>query len=98
MSMDIWDTAGQEKYRSLLTLYYKNSDVILMVFDLSRPETFETVDFWAGQIEENCETKPSVILIGNKYDLRNQRKLIPDEKIKSYAKSKGWYFFYASAL
>jgi len=36
VSMDIWDTAGQEKYRSLLVLYYKNSDVIIMVFDVTR--------------------------------------------------------------
>lgn len=40
VSMDIWDTAGQEKYRSLLTMYYKNSDVIIMVFDLSCKQTF----------------------------------------------------------
>lgn len=68
--MDIWDTAGQEKYRSLLTLYYKNSDVIIIVFDASNKESFETVDFWASQIIANCETKPEVILVANKYDLR----------------------------
>lgn len=69
-----------------------------MVFDVTRPETFETVGYWAEQIEANCETKPSVILIGNKYDLRNERAIMPDAKIKSYAKNKNWYFFYASAL
>ena len=38
--MDIWDTAGQEKFRSLLTLYYKNSDAVVIVFDLTEPHTF----------------------------------------------------------
>lgn len=96
--MDIWDTAGQEKYRSLLTLYYKNSDVIIIVFDATNKESFQTVDFWASQITANCETKPEVILVANKYDLRRQTKLIADDVIKQYAKKKNWYFFYTSAL
>ena len=59
ITMDIWDTAGQEKFRSLLTLYYKNSDAVVIVFDLTDPQTFETVDYWAKQIEANCDTIPS---------------------------------------
>lgn len=98
ISMDIWDTAGQEKYRSLLSLYYKNSDVIVMVFDVSKEETFETVSYWAKQINDNCENKPAVILVGNKIDLRGTTKIISDEKVRNYAKNKGWFFYYASAM
>ena len=56
--IDIWDTAGQEKFRSLLTLYYKNSDAVIIVFDLSDPSTFATVDYWARQIDTNCDVPP----------------------------------------
>ena len=56
--MDLWDTAGQEKFRSLLTLYYKNSDAVVIVFDVTEPSTFKTVDYWAKQIETHCEALP----------------------------------------
>jgi GTPase SAR1 family protein len=58
MKMDLWDTAGQERFRSLLTLYYKNSDAVVIVFDITDSNTFKTVDYWARQIEMNCETMP----------------------------------------
>jgi small GTP-binding protein len=56
--MDLWDTAGQEKFRSLLTLYYKNSDAVVIVFDVTDPQSFQTVDYWTRQIETNCESMP----------------------------------------
>lgn len=58
LTIDIWDTAGQERFRSLLTLYYKNSDAVIIVFDLTDLQTFATVDYWARQIEANCESPP----------------------------------------
>lgn len=48
--MDLWDTAGQEKYRSLLTLYYKNCDGVVITFDLSDENTFEAVNYWTQQL------------------------------------------------
>jgi GTPase SAR1 family protein len=48
--MDLWDTAGQEKYRSLLALYYKNSDGVIITFDLSDENTFEAVKYWKDQL------------------------------------------------
>lgn len=57
-SMDLWDTAGQEKFRSLLTLYYKNSEAVVIVFDITSPESFKTVDYWARQIDANCDHAP----------------------------------------
>ena len=97
MVMDIWDTAGQEKYRSLLTLYYKNCDGIIMVFDLTRPETIETVKYWNTQINTHCETNPVVILAGNKSDLKDQIELVSQSKIKNYARDRGWHYSPCSA-
>jgi len=61
--MDIWDTAGQERFRSLLTLYYKNSDAVVIVFDLTDPQTLDTVEYWAKQIEANCGSTPCTFII-----------------------------------
>jgi len=61
--MDIWDTAGQERFRSLLTLYYKNSDAVVIVFDLTDPQTLDTVEYWAKQIEANCDSTPCTFII-----------------------------------
>ena len=44
--MDIWDTAGQEKYRSLLSLYYKNSDGVIITFDITNASSFNAVEYW----------------------------------------------------
>lgn len=60
--MDLWDTAGQERFRSLLTLYYKNSDAVVIVFDVTQPGSLQTVDYWAKQIEQHCESPPGTSL------------------------------------
>jgi Ras-related protein Rab-5C len=44
--MDIWDTAGQEKYRSLLSLYYKNADGVIITFDITNDDSFNAVEYW----------------------------------------------------
>jgi GTPase SAR1 family protein len=62
MIMDLWDTAGQEKFRSLLTMYYKNSDAVVIVFDLTDEHSFRTVEYWTKQIEANCDSLPCTIL------------------------------------
>lgn len=89
--MDLWDTAGQQKFRSLLTLYYKNSDAVVIVFDVTEPNSFKTVDYWAKQIETNCETMPckqfiyeGVILVGNKIDRKQPHKGVSSEEIQRY--------------
>ena len=58
MDVDIWDTAGQEKYRSLLTLYYKNCEGIILVFDVTNKKSLLSLKYWAEQISLNCEKYP----------------------------------------
>lgn len=76
--LNIWDTAGQEQYRSVVPMYFKGASVVILVFDLSRRESFEDVESWyetAKQSEENMK----VVLVGNKTDLEDKRVVTKQE-------------------
>ena len=77
VTLTINDTAGQERFRSLTKMVYKNTDGILVGFDLTKPKTLEQVEFWINQIESN-KTKDSplsLVLFGNKCDKTDEIKV-----------------------
>ncbi len=78
---NIWDTAGQEYYRSLVSSYYKNGTIIFIMFDLSDEKTFDSVDYWLKQLSDNGNGTKFIYLIGNKSD-RPQK--INNSKINDY--------------
>ncbi len=54
VKLQIWDTAGQESFRTIISAYYKSADAIILVYDLTEPTTFRDInEFWLGEIEEN---------------------------------------------
>ena len=56
ITFDIWDTAGQEKYRSLTKIFYTNSSVAILVYDITNRESFEEIkNYWYKEIHENCD-------------------------------------------
>jgi len=82
----IWDTAGQEKYRSLASIYYQGAMAALIVFDLTDEDSFENVKYWVNELRE-AKSGPVVIAIaGNKLDLESKRKVSKIEA-EDYAKS-----------
>jgi GTPase SAR1 family protein len=50
MQLNIWDTVGDERYRSIMPLYYRDAQVALLVYDITDPESFEGIDYWLGQL------------------------------------------------
>ena len=67
--IEIWDTAGQEKYRSLVPIYYRQAHVILLVYDIANPLSLTSIEqYWIPEIIKNCSSS-LVYLIGNKVDL-----------------------------
>jgi len=66
--IEIWDTAGQERYRCLTRLYYRDANVVLIMFDLSLPIQKKNIYYWINEINENCECTKNYI-IGTKNDL-----------------------------
>lgn len=60
LKFEIWDTAGQEKYRSLTKIFYKDASVAIMVYDITRKESFEEIkNYWYGQLREHAPKKLS---------------------------------------
>ena len=69
LKYEIWDTAGQEKYRSLTKMFYKDASIVILVFDITRKDTFEEIrDFWVKQVKENSNKDIIISLVGNKED------------------------------
>ena len=95
--VQIWDTAGQERYRSITSSYFKGSHGCFIVYDITSETSFDNVEKWYEQAQKEAGKDISVILVGNKCDLENERK-VPKEKGEEKAKSFKCPFFETSAL
>ena len=97
VKVQIWDTAGQEKYRSITSSYYKGAQGCLLVYDITRKETFDNIDKWFSELKNSSNSDITAILIGNKCDLSNERKVTTEEAQKK-AKLLNMAFMETSAL
>ena len=85
--LDIWDTAGQEKFRSMGRHFYKNSNIIVIVYDITKKESFDDIKtFWYDNIKENAEKYKVIGIVGNKYDLFDKEgvEIIDDNVVKEF--------------
>ena len=69
--LQIWDTAGQEKFSSLTKGFFRNTDGILLVFDLTNNKSFNNIKKWINEVENNSDHKTKKILVGNKVDMKD---------------------------
>eukprot|EP00189_Rhodosorus_marinus_P005400 CAMPEP_0113954498 /NCGR_PEP_ID=MMETSP0011_2-20120614/595_1 /TAXON_ID=101924 /ORGANISM="Rhodosorus marinus" /LENGTH=214 /DNA_ID=CAMNT_0000963651 /DNA_START=34 /DNA_END=678 /DNA_ORIENTATION=- /assembly_acc=CAM_ASM_000156 len=93
----IWDTAGQERYRAITKAYYRGAFGALILYDISKKATFESVERWLKELKENSDNDMVIMLVGNKSDLTNQRQVRTDEG-KAFASTNGLSFIETSAL
>ena len=92
ISFDIWDTAGQELYRALAKNFYLNATIGIMVYDIRRKESFESIkDYWYEQLKVSGEDNMVIAIAGNKCDLFAQEE-VPEAEVKKYAKEIGAVF------
>jgi len=75
IKLQIWDTAGQERFRSIAKAYSRNSVGVILVFGIAERKTFDEVNMWLGDVHSLCDPSVSMILIGNKSDLAEARKV-----------------------
>lgn len=87
LKLQLWDTAGQEKFKSLIPSYVRNANLIYLVFDLSNRTSFININKWISFLEETVQTQIPIILIGNKLDLVNKQVVVSDEEIDHIEKS-----------
>ena len=94
---NLWDTAGQEVYRSLSKLYLENAKIVLIVFALDNKKSFKETDFWINNTKESLkEGKYMMALVGNKSDLLDEQE-VSDEEVKKKAEELKIDFIITSA-
>ena len=94
--MQIWDTAGQERFKNITASYYRGGNGVLVVYDITDRESFENLNSWLIEIEKNANKNIYKLLIGNKNDLEEKRKVTSQEG-KDFAESNGMKFLETSA-
>ena len=85
IKFDIWDTVGQEKYRSLTKIFYKDAKVIILVYDITTEYSFNSLkNYWYNETQNNTDGQPIYAVCANKYDLY-QKQTVETEKGKEFA-------------
>ncbi|XP_076900325.1 ras-related protein RABB1c-like isoform X1 [Bidens hawaiensis] len=96
IKLQIWDTAGQESFRSITRSYYRGAAGALLVYDITRRETFNHLASWLEDARQHANANMTVMLIGNKCDL-SHRRAVSTEEGEQFAKENGLVFMEASA-
>ena len=79
VKVQIWDTAGQDRFRAITKNYYKGAHGIILIYDVTNQQTFENVTNWINQIKEEASEKVTIFLVGNKIDDEKNRKVETEE-------------------
>ena len=95
--LQIWDTCGQEMYRSLITNFYRNTSLAIIVYAINNYKSFESIDSWLKELRKNGNPDVKIFLIGNKADLEEERKVSKELGTKFYQDNKMNGFMEASA-
>ena len=97
ITLDIWDTAGQEKYKALTKFFYKDAAIAILVYDITQKQSFESIkSYWYEQVKENGEKTFVLGIVGNKSDLYEQEE-VPENEARQFAQSIGAIFALTSA-
>jgi Ras-related protein Rab-6A len=89
--LQLWDTSGQERFRSLIPSYLRDSAVVLILFDITRQVTFESLDNWVQQVRETSGEEPTLFVVGNKAESEELRQVSMDAARAFCDKHKAYY-------
>ena len=92
IKLQIWDTCGQEAYRSLITSFYRNSSLAILVYSIDNLNSFNNIESWLNEIKSQANPDIKIFLIGNKTDLEDKRKITTDEA-KLFSKNHAFHYF-----
>lgn len=96
IKLQIWDTAGQESFRSITRSYYRGAAGALLVYDITRRDTFKHLSVWLEEARQHSQSNMIIMLIGNKNDLEH-RRAVSFEEGKAFADANGLIFMETSA-
>jgi Ras-related protein Rab-6A len=92
----LWDTAGQERFRSLIPSYLKNADCIIIVYDITNKDSFNSLAHWLDDAKNNTVEGTIFVICGNKIDLKEKR-VVTNEEIDEYIKKENLLYVECSA-
>ena len=98
LKMNLWDTTGEEKFRSMLPLYYKNIKGAILTYDIGNKKSFESIGYWINELNEHIQGENIVLfLVGSKKDLPSEQREVSTETAASFAKENGMMFLEVSS-
>ena len=97
IKLQIWDTAGQDRFRAITKNYYKGANGIIIIYDVTNPQTYENVKIWISQIREEANPNVVIYLAGNKIDAPEEERIVKTEDGQKIADEFNLPFFETSA-
>ena len=98
VKLHIWDTSGQERFRAMTNLYYRDAQVAILTYDITSESSFQGIEFWIEELKYKVENENMLLyLVGNKSDVSNEERKISKEKGKKFAEDNNMIFFETSA-
>lgn len=79
LCIELWDTAGSERYRSVIPSFFRNAAAVVIVYDISKRDTFKNLEYWLEFVREHSPHGVAILLAGNKTDLDEQREVTTEE-------------------
>ncbi len=96
--LHIWDTSGQDRFRSMTNLYYQDAQVAILTYDVTNEQSLESLNYWLNELNDKVEIDNMVLcLAGNKNDVDANEKRVPTSKGKAFAEEHNMIFFETSA-
>lgn len=93
--LQFWDTAGQEAYRSITSSYFRSAKAILLFFDVSKRDTFNSIDFWIKSVKDHTYYPSYIVIIANKID---KEMKVSEDEIKEFCKARELTYYMTSSL
>ena len=98
IKLHIWDTSGQERFRAMTNLYYRDAQVALLTYDITNESSFTSIDFWIKELKYKVENENMILcLVGNKCDVSSDDRKITTFKGKKFAEENDMIFYETSA-
>ena len=98
MKLHVWDTSGDERFKSMTNLYYRDAQVAILTYDITNSQSFEGLTFWLSELNDKVNKDNMLLfLAGNKCDVDNNMKRVSSKDAKEFAEQNNMFFFETSA-
>ena len=98
VKLHIWDTSGQERFRAMTNLYYRDAQVAIITYDITNESSFSSIEFWINELKYKVENENMILcLVGNKCDVSNDERRISTAQGKKFAQENNMIFYETSA-